>query len=358
MSRGVIAECGPEAYPQSMSFRKLMCLFRDTFNRYYENGGSYLGAAVAFYAVLSLAPMMMIVLALVDWLLGDPAAGRAIGEQLSGVVEPHAAGWLIGLIEHLESRGGSGGRAGTIGTVLLAYSGTRLFAQLQGAMNQLCGVRAPTVALKVSLLATLYRQLQALVMVVSLGGALAAFLVLSSSASVLKGLLGTTLPGSDLLWAACTMSVTLVLLAAVFTLLFRALPDGNLPLRDCAVGASATALLFAISEYPLTFYLGRQGIDSVYGAAGGLILFLLWVYYASQVFFMGAQFTVVWSESRGRGITFRAPSLLTNLALGDDPLASQTPTQLAGIAQTQSRQMNRGMAESPFVSGAPAKIGL
>jgi len=126
--------------------------------------------------------------------------------------------------------------------------------------------------------------------------------VLSTLAAALRGALGESLPGSHLAWSTLTVSLSVSLLGVLFTLLYRLLPDARVSWKDAAVGAAVTALVFCASEYPLSYYLGSQGIDSAFGAAGSVVTFLLWVYYCAQVFFLGAQFTAVWAEHRGQGI--------------------------------------------------------
>ncbi|RYF11311.1 MAG: YihY/virulence factor BrkB family protein, partial [Deltaproteobacteria bacterium] len=238
---------------------------------------------------------------LVGWVLGEDAAQHALHHTHTQWVDPRALAWIEDLVVHLQNN--QGGRGATLaGTLFLLWSGTRLFAQLRGALNQLWRVRPAATNLKVSLLTHVYKQLLAVAGVLVLGGLLIAAILLSSAATVLKSLLGAELPGSQALWGLTTVGITVAFMACLFTFIYRCMPDGTVRLRDAWVGGTVTALLFTTVEYPLSIYLARQGVDTAYGAAASLVAFLVWVYYSAQIFFVGAQFTVVYAETAGRGI--------------------------------------------------------
>jgi membrane protein len=284
-----------------MVARNAWRLGRQTVTRYLDHGGPLLGAALAFWAILSVAPLMLIVLSIIRWVLGDAAVQADLPGQLSVNVEPHAADWVESLVHNLQ-RSEAGPGAGLIGTLLLLWSASRLFRQMQDALNHLWRIRRDASSVKENVVTTLQRSGSALAMVFILGGTLILAIVLSTLAAALRGALGESLPGSHLAWSTLTVSLSVSLLGVLFTLLYRLLPDARVSWKDAAVGAAVTALVFCASEYPLSYYLGSQGIDSAFGAAGSVVTFLLWVYYCAQVFFLGAQFTAVWAESRGRGI--------------------------------------------------------
>lgn len=284
-----------------MALRKVYHLGSDTLASFSDNGGSLLGAALAFYTVLSVAPMMLIILSLVGWVLGEEAAAQALSHPSADWIDPRAIAWTEDLVAHLQNS--EGGRSATLaGSLFLLWSGTRLFAQLQGALNQLWRIRPPVSTFKVSLLSHIYRQLLASAAVLVLGGLFIAAIVLSSAATLIKSTLGTQLPGSEGLWAICTVAATVCLMTSLFTFIYRCLPDDTVRLGDAFVGGTVTALLFTVVEYPLTVYLARQGVDTAYGAAASLVAFLVWVYYSAQIFFVGAQFTVVYAAAHGRGL--------------------------------------------------------
>jgi membrane protein len=284
-----------------MFVRNAWRLGRQTVNQYLDHGGPLLGAALAFWTILSVAPLMLIVLSIIRWVLGDAATQNDLPGQLSVAVEPHAADWVEQIVHNLQ-RSEAGPGAGIIGTLLLLWSASRLFRQMQDALNQLWRIRRESASVKENVVTSVQRASAAMAMVFILGGTLVLAIVLSTLAAALRGALGESLPGSHFAWSTLTVGVSMSLLSALFTVLYRLLPDARVAWKDCAVGACVTALIFCASEYPLSYYLGSQGIDSAFGAAGSLVTFLLWVYYCAQVFFLGAQFTAVYAESRGRGI--------------------------------------------------------
>lgn len=284
-----------------MIFRNAWRLGRRTVNQYLDNGGPLLGAALAFWAILSVAPLMLVVLSIIRWVLGDDATHNDLPGQLSVAVEPHAADWVESLVTNLQ-RSEAGPGAGVIGTLLLLWSASRLFQQMQDALNQLWRIRREAASVKQNVVTTVQRLASAMAMVFILGGTLVVAIILSTLAAGLRGAMGESLPGSHLAWSTLTLGLSMSLLGVLFTLVYRLLPDAHVSWSDSAVGASVTAVVFCATEYPLSFYLGSQGIDSAFGAAGSLVTFLLWVYYCAQVFFLGAQFTAVWAESHGRGI--------------------------------------------------------
>lgn len=284
-----------------MLLRNAWRLGRQTINKFLDHGGPLLGAALAFWAILSVAPLMLVVLSIIRYVLGDAATQNDLPGQLSVAVEPHAADWVESLVNNLQ-RSEAGPGAGVIGSLLLVWSASRLFQQMQDALNQLWCIRRDATSVKQNVLTTLQRFGSAMAMVFILGGMLVVAITLSTLAAGLRGAMGETLPGSHLMWSTFTVGLSISLLGALFTLVYRLLPDAHVSWGDAAIGASVTALIFCATEYPLSYYLGSQGIDSAFGAAGSLVTFLLWVYYCAQVFFLGAQFTAVWAESRGRGI--------------------------------------------------------
>jgi membrane protein len=303
-----------------MHWRRAFTLIKDTFSRWSDNGGSLLGAALAFYTILSVAPLLLLVLAIVGAVLGEDAASGELYRELSRMMDGRAAHGVANLVKALrESHAG----ATLMGTLLLVWSGTRVFSQLQSALDQLWHIRTEVKDIKLSVVSTLYKQLIAVALVLLVGGLIIASVILSSLAALLKGALGSALPGSALVWGVANVGLTVSLLSCLFATIYRYLPDGAVGWRDAWVGACVTSALFVVAEYPLTYYLGRQGVETAWGAAGSLVVFLLWVYYSAQVFFLGAQFTVVYAEAHGRGVRPDPSAFLVR----EEPVA---PARLAG----------------------------
>lgn len=284
-------------------------VIRQSVALYLANGGPLLGAAVAFYTILSIGPLLLVVLACVRWALGDMASQHDLAHELAVFVEPEAAAWAGRLVAQLR-QAQAGASTGAFGSLLLLWGGTRLFAQLQAALHQLWQVRIETTGVGRNILETVQAQLLAIAMVFLLGGLVVGALLLSSLASMLRGALGDALVGSEFVWSLATFGLSIVSLTGLFTLMFRVLPRATVDWRDAATGAALTATLLSASEMPLSYYLGTQGVPGLFGAASSFVMFLLWVYYAAQIFFFGAQFTLVWAHHHGRHIRLPAQATL------------------------------------------------
>ena len=216
-----------------MVLRNAWRLGRQTVAQYLDNGGPLLGAALAFWAILSVAPLVLIVLSTIRWVLGDAAASADLPGQLSVTVEPHAADWVESLVDNLR-RSEAGPGAGAVGTLLLLWSASRLFRQMQEALNQLWRIRRDPIGVRANVVTTMQRGASAMAMVFVLGGTLVLAIVLSSMAAAVRGALGETLPGSHLAWSALTLGLSVSLLGGLFAAVYRLLPDARVAWRDPA----------------------------------------------------------------------------------------------------------------------------
>lgn len=312
-----------------MSRTSLREVLQRTIGLYLANGGPLLGAAVAFYAILSIGPLLLVLLATVQWAVGDLATGHDLAADLAVVVQPQAAAWVGRLVEQLQQSQGATS-TGVFSSLILLWSGTRLFAQVQTALHQLWQVRIDPKTVGRNILETVRAQFLAVSMVFLLGALLVASLLLSSLAALLKGALGPALAGSEMLWSTATFGLSMATLSGLFALLYRVLPRATVDWRDAATGAALTAACFTASEVPLSYYLGTQGVPSFFGAAGSFVMFLLWVYYAAQIFFLGAQFTLVWAQAHGRHIRLPPQASLGPSATAD--VGSSEPLRVAAAA--------------------------
>jgi membrane protein len=289
-------------YPFGVNFfRTAGRLIRQTVNAFSANGGPLLAAGLSFYALLSIGPLLLVVLAVASFVLDHALANSQtdLYGHITGLMEPDAARIAASLLEGLRSSQ-QGTEAGFLGTVLLLWSATRLLKQLQDALHQLWNVRMTNVSVGTTVWATVRQQGQVVGMLLIIGALVVVSVISGSASAVLRGALGSVLPGSELWWSAMTVGSTIGSLTLLFALLLRILPAVTVPWREAFVGAFVTALMFAALQYPLSYYLGSQGVPGLFGATGSLVMFLLWVYWAAQVFFLGAQFTLVWTYQRRR----------------------------------------------------------
>lgn len=271
-------------------------LLKDTVLGFIEDEALSRGAAIAFYTVTSLAPVLLLVVAVAGLAFGREAAQSAVLAQLSGLMGAETAGVLQSALASASAKS-SGILAGIIGIITLLITASGVFGEMQTALNRIWRTKPSG--------ATVSRLIRAraasLGLVGALGFVLAASLAVSAGLEALGHSLDAVLPFGDAVMRVANFVVSLVLLSLLFAAIYKVLPDRPIAWRDVLIGALVTALLFTIGKSLIGWYLGSSAIASSYGAAGGLILLFLWVYYSTQVFLLGAEFTKAYATRRGRG---------------------------------------------------------
>jgi membrane protein len=275
-----------------MTVDELFDLCRSTFREWSADKAPQLGAALAYYSLFSIAPLLIIAVSIAGWVFGESAAQGQLSSQLHDTVGPGPARAIEDLIVHTRSNP-SGPWATVIGTVTLLVGAAGLFGQLQDAMNTIWKVEPKS---NRGWLAVLRERSLPFAMVVAGGFLLIVSLVASAVlAEVAQFLRPEALPGGAGLWQALNSVVSFGFFVLVFALIYREVPDVRIAWGDVWPGALVTALLFSAGKYLIGLYLGHSGATSAYGAAGSLVLVLLWVYYSSQIFLFGAEFTRVYA---------------------------------------------------------------
>jgi len=274
-------------------------LVKETFSRWQEDNAARLAAALSFYTAFSLSPLLILVIAIVS-LIWDPTAVEGqIMSQIEGLVGEQGADFIAGMMERRGSTA-SGVVGSIVGVVTLLAGATGALTQLKAAMNRVWNVTETPVK---GFGAVVRSRVLSFAMVLVLGFLLLVSLVLNAGLSALGGALEGVLQGSAaLLWVLNT-SLSLAVTSFFFATVFKVLPDVEIAWRDVVVGAFATAVLFTVGKFLLGLYLGRSGVASTYGAAGALVLILLWIYYSAQILFLGAEFTEVYARRYGSRIT-------------------------------------------------------
>ncbi len=275
-------------------------LLKQTFSEWLKDKAPQLGAALAYYTVFSLAPLVLLLLAIVGLLFhNDPAgAWKKITEQMSYFLDKSAVE-VVQNIAQKASQPNKGLLATTIGVVLALFGASGVFGQLQDALNTIWGVKAKPGA---GLGGFLRSRFLSFAMV---GGVCFLLLVSLALESMLKGFssyVQSVLPGGIAVALTVYWIFDLAVVILLFPIIFKFLPDAKIQWRDVWIGAAMTAIFFAIGKWALGLYLGSGGAASAYGAASSLITLLLWVYYASQILLFGAEFTQVYASYAGRGV--------------------------------------------------------
>jgi membrane protein len=275
-------------------------LFKQTFSEWLEDKAPQLGAALAYYTVFSLAPLILVLLAIIGWIFqNDPAgAWKKVTEQMSYFLDKSAVD-VVQNIAQQAAQPTKGLLATMIGILLALFGASGVFGQLQDALNTIWGVKAKPGA---GILGFLRLRFLSFAMV---GGVCFLLLVSLTLQSVLRGFshyVQAVLPGGIVIAMAVYWIFDLAVVILLFAIIFKFLPDAKIQWRDVWIGAIMTAILFAIGKWALGLYLGSGSAASAYGAASSLITLLLWVYYSSQILLFGAEFTQVYACQAGRGV--------------------------------------------------------
>ncbi|MEA2627327.1 MAG: rane protein [Candidatus Binatota bacterium] len=281
-----------------MSLREAGALLRESANEWSQNNASRLAAALAYYTVFSLAPLLVIVTAIAGFFFGADAVRGRLDDQLQGLVGSAGADVVQELVRGARREDG-GTIATLLGVVTLILGATGAFGELQAALNTIW--HAPP--RKAGGMWELVRiRLLSFTMVVVVGFLLLVSLVVSALLSAVGAYLSGLLPLPEVVLQLLNFAISIGVETLLFALMFKILPDVVIPWSDVWVGAGVTALLFEAGKFLIGLYLGRSGVASTYGAAGSFAVLLLWVYYSGLIFFFGAEFTETysrWYGSRG-----------------------------------------------------------
>ena len=269
-----------------MQLKDLFPLLKDTFTAFGETKCPRLAAALSYYTIFSIAPILIVVISIAALFFNKSNARAEIISQIGQVVGSTGAD-AIGEILTNANKGGKGGNiiASIIGFATILVGATGLFAALQDSLNTIWGVMPKPEA---GIFVMIKARVLSFVMVLGIGFLLIVSLVASVAVKAASDWLGAMMGGAE--WIAPVLNVILffVLITAFFAMLFKILPDAQIQWRDVWVGAALTSVLFSVGKSVLSWYLARPGTASAYGSAGALVVLLLWINYASQILFFGA----------------------------------------------------------------------
>jgi membrane protein len=269
-------------------------LVKETFSEWSEDNVARLAAALSYYTAFAIAPLLVIAIAIAGFFFDRQAATNQIGQQVSGLLGSTAGQAVNGMVEAAGANKGTGIVATVIGIVTLLFGASGVFGELQSSLNTIWEV-APKP--NQGIWATIRQRFFSFTMVVGVGFLLLVSLVVSTALGALGNLFGTSI-----IWKVINFAISFGVTTLLFALVYKVLPDVKIQWSDVWIGAVVTALLFTIGKAALGWYLGRQGTTSAYGAAGSFVALLLWVYYAAQILFLGAEFTQVYAKEYGSKI--------------------------------------------------------
>ena len=245
------------------------------------------GAALAFYTLFSMAPILLLAIAVAGYFFGAEAAQGEIVSQMQVLVGPNGAQAIQALLAAAHDPA-SGLIAVLIAGVLLVVGATSVFVELKGSLDELWGVDKPSQSGFVLLVTT---QLRSFMLVLFLGLMLLISLLASLALAVLERYVGGFWSSSSVVLTTMSAAISFSVIVCLFAVIFKMLPDAPLSWRDVWTGALFTAGLFFLGKFAIGLYLGKSAVASGFGAAGSVVALLLWVYYSAQIFFLGAEFT-------------------------------------------------------------------
>lgn len=271
---------------------------RDTVVDWKDDEAPRLSASLAYYALFSIAPLLIVAIAIAGLVFDEGAAREQMLDTIGGLLGEEGRQGVETLLGGV-ARPSANVAAAVVGVLVLLFGATGAFAQLQEALNRVWEVRPKP---RQGLRHVVRKRLLSLGIVLGVGFLLIVSLVLSAALAALGRYMSAVLPANETAWFVVNSAVALVVLTAAFAVIFKFLPDARIGWRDVLLGAAITAALFEVGKLLLGLYLGTRGLGSAYGAAGSVMAILIWVYYASLIFFLGAEFTQVWATRRGSPI--------------------------------------------------------
>ncbi|MGL5832602.1 MAG: YihY/virulence factor BrkB family protein [Waterburya sp.] len=281
-----------------MNLRKIVRLLRETFKEWQEDNASRIAAALAYYAVFSISPLLVIAIAIAGTFFGQDAAQAQIAQKITDLVGEDGVQPVLMALNNMNQPKIKGvASLISIGVLLIGASG--FFAQLQDALNTVWKVK-PQPGQGISIF--IRKRVSSFLMVLAMGFLLILSLVLSAVVGALSKYKIDSLPGSTILWENLDLIISLGLMTFIFGLMFKYVPDAKIVWKDVFVGSVITAVLFLFGKFLLGVYLSKGSLGSAYGAAGSLIVLLAWIYYSAQIILLGAEFTQVYTRMYGSKI--------------------------------------------------------
>ncbi|MBV7536498.1 YihY/virulence factor BrkB family protein [Duganella sp. sic0402] len=269
-----------------MQKKTIFSVLKCTVLEWFEHRGSSMGAALAFYTLFSLAPIIVLVLAIAGWFYGPQAAQGELFAQLRGLVGAQGAEAIQAVLAGAQSK--EEGRLATLAAgALLLFGATTVFAELKASLDAIWQVPPLNSG---TLWDTIRTRLLSFGMVLVLAFLLMVSLVVSAALTLLEKFWGSLWGDAGIVLTALNIGISFLVIAALFGVIFKMLPRVKLSWHDVTIGAIGTAALFTLGKYAIGAYIGNSGVASSYGAAGSLIAVLMWVYYSAQIFFLGAEF--------------------------------------------------------------------
>jgi len=297
----------------------------NSFEAWSKHKAPRLGAALAFYTLLSLTPLLLVVVAVVGLVFGHTTAQHEIVRQVQMLVGSEGAKTTDALLQASHHRA-QGALATLLGLLTLLFSASGVMIELRDALNTIWEIPTPKVSGVKSKIAVYLRdRLLSFAMVLSVGFLLVVSLAISSWVAALGTLSASVLPSTEALLHLANSLVSFVVITGLFAAIYKIMPDVRLEWRDVVLGGAVTSLLFTIGKFILALYLGKASFASSYGAFASLVVLVIWVYYSGQIFFFGAEFTRSFADCYGSQPVERPERLVILPEEATKPTAAEPP---------------------------------
>lgn len=313
-----------------MTMRRVFVLCKKVVNAWIDDLAPSMGAAISYYTAFSLAPLLVIIIAIAGAVFGREAVTGHIATQLSGLIGKDGAAVVQGLVASASDTD-RGLVAGTVSVVVLLVGATTVFAELQSALDRIWHV--PEREKPKGVWAILRARLLSFGLILCFAFLLMVSLVVGAATTALGSWIGGLMPGSAALLYAINMVVGIGLTSALFGMIFKLMPTTPVAWRDVWIGSVVTAVFFEVGKVLIGLYIGRSGLTESFQAAGALVVLLAWVYYAAQLFLLGAEFTKVYADEHGSLSASRAMAGTAAMAEAGQPeTATAVPPARNGAA--------------------------
>ena len=280
----------------------MLNLIKDTLREWREDGAPRLAAALAYYTTFSLAPLLVLIIAVAGLAGGREAAQTRTMAQVEDLLGTEGREFVQGMIESA-SRPATGVTATVIGAVTLLFGALGVFAELQNSLNTIWEVKPkPAQGLVDGVKRFIVKRLLSFTMVLGIGFLLLASLVVSAAVSALAEYVSNRWTLADFWLQLINFLVSFLVITILFAMIFKFLPEIKIAWKDVWLGAAVTSALFSLGKFLIGLYLGRSEVGNTFGAAGSLAILLIWVYYSAQILFFGAEFTQVYASRYGSRI--------------------------------------------------------
>ena len=283
-----------------MNLKGLWMLIKDTFVQWIDDNPFQMAAALAYYTLFSMAPLLMIAIAVAGSVFGREASQDQIIGAIQDLVGFQSARAIQAIIESAGQRPDSGFFATAAAMILLLLGAAGVVGQLQDSLNAIWRVASKTGR---GIMGFVRDRLVSYSMVLGVGFLLVVSLVISALLTAVSGIVGGFLTIDPATAHSLDLIVSFALITLLFAVIYKYVPDVRIAWRDVWIGAATTSLLFSVGKFLIGFYLGHSTVTSIYGAAGSLVTLLLWVYYSSLMFFFGAELTQIYATRYGSKVT-------------------------------------------------------